>query len=59
MERMALTEGQPATAVYIILRVYNLGQRNMAIQYYVDPWAWKVKEDLVIEAESYTVTENL
>ena len=56
---MALTEGQPATAVYVILRVYNLGQRNMAIQYYVDPWAWKVKEDLVIEAESYTVIENL
>ena len=59
MEKMALKEGEPATAVYVILRVYNLGKRNMAIQYYVDPWAWKLKEDLIIEAESYTVTEAL
>ena len=27
------------------------------IQYYVDPWAWKVRGDLTIEPESYTATE--
>ena len=31
----------------------------MGIRYYVDPWAWKVDEELVIEAESYTATEAL
>ena len=56
---MALREGIPATEVYVIMRVYNLGRRNMGIRYYVDPWAWKVDEELVIEAESYTATEAL
>ena len=59
MERMALVKQKPITEVYVILRVYNLGRRNMAIQYYVDPWALKVKGELEIEADSYTVTENI
>lgn len=59
MEKMALVKQNPVTEVYVILRVYNLGRRNMAIQYYVDPWAWIMKGDLEIEAESYTVTERL
>ena len=56
---MALVPGTPATEVYVIMRVYNLGQRNMGIQYYFDPWAWKQRDELIIEAESYTVTEAL
>ena len=59
MERMALRDRIPATEVYVIMRVYNLGRRNMGIRYYVDPWAWKEREDLIIEAESYTATEAL
>ena len=59
MERMALVKQKPITEVYVILRVYNLGRRNMAIQYYVDPWAWIVRGELEIEADSYTVTESL
>lgn len=59
MEKMALVKQNPVTEVYVILRVYNLGRRNMAIQYYVDPWAWIMKGDLEIEAEPYTVTERL
>ena len=47
MERMALRERIPATEVYVIMRVYNLGRRNMVIRYYVDPWAWKEREDLI------------
>ncbi len=56
---MVLKRETPATEVYVILRVYNLGQRNMTIQYYVDPMSWKNNRDLIIEAESYTVTEAL
>jgi hypothetical protein len=41
--------------VYIIIRVYNLGQENMGVRLYVDPEALRQSGELMFTAESYTV----
>lgn len=57
MRHAALVENQPtATAVYVILRVFNLGKKDMDIQIYVDPATMEKNGDLLFEGESYTVT---
>lgn len=55
MHRMALSPDYPSSEVYIILRVYNLGQANMGMRVYIDPASWEKKGHLVFDAESYTV----
>jgi len=41
--------------VYIIIRVYNLGQANMGVRLYVDPEGLRQRGELNFTAESYTV----
>ena len=52
MHRMALSPDYLSTEVYIILRVFNLGQENMGMRVYVDPAR---NGELVFEADSFTV----
>lgn len=52
---MKLYEDRPATEVYIILRVFNLGKSNMGMRLYVDPATMADSGELIFEAESYTV----
>lgn len=53
---MALDPKNPATEVYVILRVYNLGRRDMDMRIYVDPATMKREEKLTFQAESYSVS---
>lgn len=57
MRRTALIENQPtATEVYVILRVFNLGKKDMDVQIYADPATMEKNGELLFEGESYTVT---
>ena len=57
MRRMRLAENQPtAKAVYVILRVFNLGKKDMGIWIYVDPASLEREGRLLFEADTYTVT---
>jgi hypothetical protein len=46
MQRMALTEGESAPEVYIILRVYNLGREEVGVHVFLDPENWRRKKNL-------------
>ena len=57
--RAMMLEPNPGINVYVIMRVYRLGQRDMDIRYYVDPATMERKQELDIQAESYSVSEEL
>lgn len=46
---------RPATDIYIILPVFNLGKDDMGMRLYVDPAMMKDNGELIFEPESYTV----
>ncbi len=56
---MALDPENPATDVYIILRVFNLGQDNIGMRLYVDPVTMKREGQLFFEPSSYIVTPGV
>lgn len=41
--------------VYVIFRVYNLGQQGMRMKVYVDPEMMRVREELLFTAEGWLV----
>lgn len=41
--------------VYVIFRVYNLGQQGMRMKVYVDPEMMRVREELLFTAEGWSV----
>jgi hypothetical protein len=43
--------------VYVIFRVYNLGQESIGVKILVDPWGMRQK--LVFEAENYSVKPSM
>ena len=53
---MALDSENPTTEVYVILRVYNLGRRDMDMRIYVDPATMKREKKLIFQAKSYSVS---
>ena len=55
MHEMALHPGSPVTNVYVILRVFNLGQEDMGMRIYVDPATMERNGELEFKAETYTV----
>ncbi len=56
MQRMALNPENPSTDIYIILRVFNLGQDNIGMRLYVDPVTMKREGQLFFEPSSYILT---
>lgn len=59
MRSMALDPSKPATNIYIILRVFNLGQDNIGMRLYVDPATMKREGQLLFEPSSYIVTPGV
>ncbi len=55
MHEMALHPGSSVTNVYVILRVFNLGQEDMGMRIYVDPATMERNGELDFQAETYTV----
>ena len=53
---MALDPKNRTTEVYVILRVYNLGRRDMDMRIYVDPATMKRERKLEFQAESFSVS---
>ncbi|KAK8076963.1 hypothetical protein PG996_003133 [Apiospora saccharicola] len=54
MQENTGTTGNSST-IYVIFRVYNLGQDNMGLKIYLDPEALRVSEALKFTAESWSV----
>ncbi len=59
MKHMALTSETAATEIYIILRVFNLGQDSIGMRLYVDPMTMKREGQLLFEPSSYIVTPGV
>lgn len=55
MHEMALHPGLPAKNIYVIMRVFNLGQEDMGMRIYVDPATMEQNGELQFQAETYTV----
>lgn len=54
MQENTVTMGNSST-IYVIFRVYNLGQDNMGLKIYLDPEALRVSDALKFTAESWSV----
>ncbi|PWY95999.1 hypothetical protein BO94DRAFT_601049 [Aspergillus sclerotioniger CBS 115572] len=52
------SQSENADVVYVIFRVYDLGQRSMNVKVYVDPEVRRVREELVFTAESWSVVPS-
>ncbi|PWY74068.1 hypothetical protein BO83DRAFT_407964 [Aspergillus eucalypticola CBS 122712] len=49
------TQSDNMDMVYVIFRVYNLGQQGMRMKIYVDPEMMRVREELIFTAEGWSV----
>ncbi|XRM42034.1 hypothetical protein ABZX51_005272 [Aspergillus tubingensis] len=49
------TQSDNMDMVYVIFRVYNLGQQGMRMKVYVDPEMRRVREELLFTAEGWSV----
>ena len=49
------TQSDNMDTVYVIFRVYNLGQQGMRVKVYVDPEMMRVREELLFTAEGWSV----
>ena len=58
MERMALQPDQDIDELYVICRVFKLGQKGMSIRMIVDPARHRREGKLSFEASQYTVHTN-
>ncbi len=52
---MVIPPGEAAAEVYVVMRVSNLGQHDIDLDFIVDPETQERHGDLRIESESYTV----
>ncbi|KAL8786867.1 MAG: hypothetical protein Q9195_008024 [Heterodermia aff. obscurata] len=55
MERMVLPSGKAAAEVYVIVRVWNIGQNDIGLDFIVDPETQRRSGELHVEADSYTI----
>ncbi|RDH24776.1 hypothetical protein M747DRAFT_252824 [Aspergillus niger ATCC 13496] len=49
------TQSDNMDTIYVIFRVYNLGQRGMRVKIYVDPEMMRLREELLFTAEGWSV----
>lgn len=49
------TQSDNMDMVYVIFRVYNLGQQGMRVKVYVDPEVMRVRGELLFTAEGWSV----
>ncbi|KAK0103682.1 hypothetical protein ONS95_005692 [Cadophora gregata] len=55
MQSLALTEGRVTADVYVIFRVYHLTRDSIDVKIYVDPEAHRRNNNLVFDAQSWSV----
>ena len=55
MHEVGLQPDLPFKNIYVILRVFNLGQEDMGMRIYVDSASVGRKGELELQAETYTV----
>ena len=59
MESMIIDpKNEAPTQIYVILRVFKLGQKGMGVKVIVDPETKRRNGELNFEAESHTVSQN-
>lgn len=56
---MALTPGKTAAEIYVIFRVYHLTKDSIDVKIYVDPEADRRQNNLVFDANSWTVKSSI
>jgi hypothetical protein len=56
MEDMKLSEGISANRIYLIARVYALGNSGMGLKLYLDPATLKRERQLDFRTEKYIIT---
>jgi hypothetical protein len=56
MENMKLCEDRSSSDIYLIARVYSLGDSRMGLKLYLDPANLRRERQLVFRAEKYFVT---
>jgi len=49
-------DGDAADDVYLIARVFGVGQSRMGLKLYLDPWKMRRKRELRFEAKVYSVS---
>ena len=57
MERMVIQPPQPSPEIYIIFRVFKLGQLGMGMRMIVDPEIRRRRGELEFTAELFTVKQ--
>ena len=58
MGRTALTPTHPSPEIYIIFRVFDLGEQDIGFRILVDPKGLERQGALEFEAETYTVFQK-
>ena len=53
---MTMSRERPATDIYIIMRVFNMGQNNIGMRLYIDPATMELERKLKFEPDHYVVT---
>lgn len=56
MQVMALLPQRAMPNIYLICRVYNLGQDNIGFRIYIDPYTMHIKGELEFTPDAYAVT---
>ncbi|KAF4634009.1 hypothetical protein G7Y89_g4107 [Cudoniella acicularis] len=59
LQEMTLTPGQTSESIYVIFRVFDLGKESMNVKIYVDPEAHRLRDGLMFESQTWTVTPRL
>ena len=57
MTDLELQPDVPSSEVYIILRVYNLGNSDIGVKLYVDPMEAKAKGELDFKVDTWGVKQ--
>jgi hypothetical protein len=58
MERMMIPPGDAAAEIYVIMRVSNLCQSEIDLEFIVDPERRKRNGELRVTSESYTISHT-
>ncbi|KAF2421213.1 hypothetical protein EJ08DRAFT_738278 [Tothia fuscella] len=56
MQDMTITGDGPANEVYLVARVFNLGQTGVGLMLYLDPAKWQSTGELHFRTDKYVVT---
>ena len=57
MKKARLVPGSVTSDIYVLMRVYNLGQPDeLGLRVYVDPYSAKKRGELVFHSDKYAVS---